>query len=129
MLIGQGGYEVEYNVIYAVSVQEDGTVLLAGRTGGSQVMSDNRVGSSDIATVMLGADGQEIWRWKQVTALDELLKWVCSLQAQTKRHALVSPTLYAYLGTTAGRELRSLHHGDHFIDGCHAPIVSCVPAV
>ncbi|CAM9813426.1 unnamed protein product, partial [Ectocarpus sp. 6 AP-2014] len=69
----QGGYEVEYNVIYAVSVQEDGTVLLAGRTGGPQVMSDKRVGSSDIATVMLGADGQEIWRWKQGSSSDDFM--------------------------------------------------------
>ncbi|CAM9445750.1 unnamed protein product [Ectocarpus fasciculatus] len=69
----QGGYAVEYNQVYAVSVLEDGTVLLAGRTGGSQVTSDNRVGSSDIATVMLGANGQEIWRWNQASSSDDFM--------------------------------------------------------
>ncbi|CBN75056.1 Transmembrane receptor kinase [Ectocarpus siliculosus] len=66
----QGGYAVQYNGMHAVAVQEDGTVLLTGRSGDYNAVAVNGVGASEIAAVMLGVDGEEVWRWKQASSPD-----------------------------------------------------------
>lgn len=57
----QGG-SAGNDLIFAVAIAEDGSVVLAGRTNGSWV--GENAGQSDFAAVKLQADGKEIWRWQ-----------------------------------------------------------------
>ena len=59
----QDGTE-EYDVLWAIAVQADGSILLAGYTEGD--WDGISAGGYDFIMVALSADGEELWRW-QVT--------------------------------------------------------------
>lgn len=48
--------------IYSVVATEDGSVILSGRTFGS--FEGTSAGITDLVSIKLDADGEELWRWQ-----------------------------------------------------------------
>ena len=55
---------VEVDVLRAVAIQANGSIVLAGSTLGD--WSGLNAGSDDFAALALDSEGQEIWRWQVI---------------------------------------------------------------